>query len=69
MYLNSGFLGQISKKYRKSLVAKIKKFDSVRVWLSLSVSRLDFNVLVIPIMHFDLGMFYRYDNVFWNRCM
>jgi hypothetical protein len=48
MYINSGFLGQISKKY-ESLIAKINVFDSVHVWLHLTVSKFDFNVLVISI--------------------
>jgi hypothetical protein len=40
----------------KVLLQKYIFFNSVRVWLYLTVSKLDFNVLVIPIMHFGLGL-------------
>jgi hypothetical protein len=54
MKIRSGFLN----KY-ESLIAKIHLFDSVHVWLYLlTVSKLDFNVLVIPTMHFGLGVTY-----------
>jgi hypothetical protein len=33
-----------------------KYFYIVRVWLYLTVSKLDFNVLVIPTVHFGLDM-------------
>jgi hypothetical protein len=49
--LISGFLCKLSKKY-ECLIAKIHFFDSVRVWLYLTVSKMDFNGLVITIMHF-----------------
>jgi hypothetical protein len=48
-----GSLGQII-----SLIAKILFFNSVHVWLYLAVSKLDFNVLVIPTMYFGLDMSY-----------
>jgi hypothetical protein len=35
MYINSGFLGQISKKY-ESHIAKTHFLDIVQVWLSLA---------------------------------
>jgi hypothetical protein len=45
------------KKY-ESLIAKIHLFDSVRIWLYLTVSKLNFSVLGIPTMHFGIGMTY-----------
>jgi hypothetical protein len=51
MYLNFRFLGQISKKEMKAFLPKYLFFDSVRVLFYLNVSKLDFNVLVIPTMH------------------
>jgi hypothetical protein len=52
--LHYGFLGQISKQYI-SLIAKLHIFNSVDVWLYLTVSKLDF-ILVIPTMHVGLRM-------------
>jgi hypothetical protein len=53
MYLNSCFLGKISGK-NESLIAKIHFVDSVRVWLYLTGSKLDFNVLVMSTLHFGV---------------
>jgi arginine/ornithine N-succinyltransferase beta subunit len=53
MYLNC-CLAKYRKKY-ESLFAKIHLFDAVRVWLCLTLSTLDFNVLVILKMHFGIG--------------
>jgi hypothetical protein len=56
MYLNSSFFGQIPKKH-ENLIAKIRFFDIVCVWLYLTVSKLDFNNTCT--MHFGLSVSYR----------
>jgi hypothetical protein len=54
-------------KNMKSHIAKKKKFDGVRVWLYLAISKLDFNVLAIPTMHCSLDMPYHYDNGLFEK--
>jgi hypothetical protein len=56
MYLNSCFLGAKYRKSKKVLITKTFFFDTVRVWIHLTVSKLDSNVLVIHTMHFGRGI-------------